>query len=208
MWAIYLREYARLFRWMRQYTTPEYAAQLISSAFADLLLYAQCTIDTPQGPLYELFHETFVLAKGYAANRGFYLPPGALRSIPVPDELEVGQFTQLFLNLAWGYALCEVDLDQHRLIKTAFQESHLHDLRKIKPKDYLHSGSDLAHLLSRLAASLQYRDNALPSLKNRLREFEVREMRKSLLWLENQRAQSVPLRHERKQQDYPSRRPR
>ena len=208
MWNIYLREYARLFRWLRQYMTPEYSALVASKAFADLLIYAQCTIDSPQGPLALLFHEAFVTAKGYASNRGFYLPPGALRSIPLPDELAVGQFTQTFLNLAWGYALCEVTTDEHLLIKRAFQESHLHDLRKITPNHHLHSGSELGHLLGRLVASLPYRDNALPQMRSRMQAFEVHEMRKALLWLENQRAQSVPLRNERNQQAYPSRKPR
>jgi hypothetical protein len=208
MWSIFVREYARMHRWLTQYMSSENAHFITVGAFANLETYVYNGIETPYGPLQQLYYHAHRNATTTSNQGGYFVPSGALRSIPLPDELEVGQFTQLYLELMWAYRLCEVDYQGSMILSAGFFTAQRKDLRKVDPKIIFESTDELSHLLARLVASLRFKDNALPKLKSDMNRFEVREMQRSMAWLVHQRMKSVPLRNERKQQDHSTRQPR
>lgn len=198
MWRIFVREYARMHMWLSQYMSSENAHFITVRAFAAMETYLYNGIQTPYGPLQQLYYHAHQDATRLGNDGGYFVPSGALRSIPLPDELEVGQFTQLYLEMMWAHRLCEVDYQGSMILASSFYAAQGCDLRKIKPKIIFELGNEVHQLLARLAASLRHKENALPQLKSTMNRFEVHEMQRSMAWLVHQRQKSVPLRNEHK----------
>jgi hypothetical protein len=205
MFQVFEREYFRLTRWLRQYMTSEHARYVAALAFTSMLTYADNRIPTPYGPYQQLYYEAHRLATRRGRVFGFYMPIGWQLSVQSPDELELGQFVQTYLNYSWANKLADLTANQRMDVSQLIVMAQDWPFPKIDIQQTLAADVGVLRTLARLVASLDHKEKALATLRREMDALSVHELQKSLLWLERQRKRSVGLRNVRAEQaDYPS----